>query len=433
MGAYLENSSLSGTVKIKKFLGEIKLEVHIHGPACNPFESPADLDEESENYYRDMIFQANRDNLSYIWQNDVNCITILVHETGSRNALLTLSAMILAIILGYVIKFFPPSVLDFINNNILSTIQGIFMNVLSIMIAPVIFFSNIVPNNLISPILQGNMIQIIFSACLIGFAMSSLGKRVNGLFKFFDEANILFQKLVSMIVSFMPVIAFTSMFMLVAGSPSSTLLVLLLLLLSIVAGGVIMYFFYGFCISLVGHISPMGYLRKCLKVLINPFMIPSSSACIPISMNFSREKLGTSEKVTSFVVPLGATIDMAGSCICTALVILFLVAAYGITLNPADYVRMGLMVFIMAIGIPGIPNGAFVGITSIAVALGLPVDSIGIVLGVWQIIDRLATVINVNGDIATAVAVSASEKNWIRIYTNLSLLNQLGKYAIFHF
>ncbi len=476
-----------GTViaKVRRFFGEVSILITSHGEAFNPFASLENWNTESEDYLRDLIFRSHMTDLSYSRRNGYNAVSVRVHRGGENRSLyVTFAAMFLGIATGFCMKWLPEGAAAFISDGVLSTVQTIFLNALSLMLAPVVFFSvatsisnisggneigriggkvlgsylvttvlsiligfglaalffsgdlpplpeklaalpadiqqttsvsissiilSIIPRNVVSPIITGNMLQIIFVAVLSGLALSALGDKTAGIRAFFNEANTMFLKMMEMIIAFMPLVAFAAMALLVYASESKTLFLLLIYLLAILVGGLVLVLLYMAIILLMGHVSPLAYMRKVLVYLLTPFMIPSSSACIPLTIDFCRKRLGVSDKITSFAIPLGATVNMNGIGMSVVLTALMLTRIYGIEIDAAIYLKLGIMALLLSVGAPGMPNVGLVIVATLLTVVGTPVFVLGFVVGVWNIVDRLQTAFNVNGDIATSVVVAKSE------------------------
>ena len=480
-----EASQGAVTAKVRPFFGEVSLVLSSQGEAFNPFASLESWNTESEDYLRDLIFRAHKADLSYSRRNSCNMVTVRVHRGGENRSLyVTFAAMFLGIAAGFGMKWLPAGAAAFLADGVLSTVQTLFLNALSLMLAPVVFFSvatslsnlsggneigriggkvigsyivttvlsiligfgmtslffsgelpplpeklaalpsgmqptsdvsvssillGVIPSNVVSPIISGNMLQIIFIAVLSGLALSALGEKTASIRSFFHEANTMFLKMMEMIITFMPLVAFASMALLVYASEANTLALLLVYLLAILVGGLLLIVLYMAIILIAGHISPFAYMRKVLVYLLTPFMIPSSSACIPLTIDFCKKKLGVSNKITSFAIPLGATVNMNGIAMSVVLTALMLARMCGIELDAATCLKLGIMTLLLAVGAPGVPNSGLVIVATLLAVAGAPVAALGFVVGVWNIVDRLQTAFNVNGDIATSVVVAKSE------------------------
>jgi Na+/H+-dicarboxylate symporter len=263
---------------------------------------------------------------------------------------------------------------------------------------------------MVRPILEGNMLQIIFIAVLAGVSLSILGDKVTALKTFFNDANSLFLKMMEIIITFMPLVAFASMALLVFSCETATLFVLLTYLMATITGALILYFLYCFVIAMGGHVSPMPYAKKTYGYLLTPFTLASSSACIPMTIDFCQKRLGASKKISSFAIPLGATINMNGGAMNNIVIVILLAKMCGVDLDTSACIKIAVLTFLLIIGTPGVPNCGLVVIATILSSLGISAAALSFIIGIYNVIDRILTASNVNGDIAATVMIAASEK-----------------------
>ncbi len=477
-----ENAAQIVTARVHAFLGSVNIILTATGEEYNPFAA-MEWNGKSEDVYRDLIFYAHRSELSYSRRGKNNVITIRAHQAGSRAMYFTFAAMLLGVIFGFGMKWLPAAASAFIAGSILSTVQSLFMNALSLLIAPVVFFSlttslsslsggslgriggkvigtyffttfaailialgisvllfsgdvpllpaalaqdtsgyaesaevsisafliSIVPKNIVTPIANGSMIQVLFIAVFTGIALGALGERASALRTLFEEANALFSKMMTMVVCFIPLVAFVSFALLVYSSTAEVFLMLLSDVIGVALGSISLFILYALLVLLIGRKSPFPYLKKAASYFLTPFTLTSSSACIPLTMDFCKKKLGVSDKIASFSIPLGATINMDGCCFSIVIAVIMLSRMSGLEFDGAMLAKVGLMTFMLSAGAPGIPGAHLVCMATVLVALGLPANLLGFVIGIDQIIDRFTTGSNVNGDIAASVIVAASE------------------------
>ena len=471
------------TCRVKKSLGDVSIVLSSFGDAFNPF-SELEWNGNSEDVYRDLIFHAHKQELSYSRWNGRNIVTVRVHSAGSRAMFYTFGAMALGILCGFGMKWLPDGAAAFLANGVLSTVQTLFMNALMLLIAPVVFFSlttslsglssgnnmgriggkvlstylfttvaailiafgvsylffggnvpplpemiapvpdylqktvnvsvsslliSIIPRNLVSPVANGALMQVLFVAVFVGIALGSLGEKTAGLRSLFNEANELFLKMMGMVIVFMPLMAFASFALLVYSTSASVLLMLLSYIGAVVLACAAMFIMYALLVAIVGRKNPLPYLKKATVFFLTPFALSSSSACIPLTMDFCKKKLGVSEKVASFSIPLGATVNMDGTCITMVIASVMFARMCGIPIDGAMIVKIALMTFVLSVGAPGVPGAGLVCVATILPAIGVPVHAIGFIVGIYQITSRFQTGSNINGDIAAALVVSASE------------------------
>ena len=144
--------------------------------------------------------------------------------------------------------------------------------------------------------------------------------------------------------------------------------------------------------------------------LLTPFTLSSSSACIPMTIDFCQRRLGASKKITSFAIPLGATINMNAGAMNNIIIVILLAKMCGVDLDTSACIKIAVLTFLLIIGTPGVPNCGIVVMATILSSLGISTAAIGFVIGIYNVIDRILTASNVNGDIAATVMIAASEK-----------------------
>lgn len=269
--------------------------------------------------------------------------------------------------------------------------------------------AGIAPSNLVSPISEGNMLQIIFVSVIFGIAANILGDQIKLIGDFLSQMNALCLKIVILLVRFIPIAAFCSMASMIVTTGAQALLVVLRILAGVLLGAVLMITVYMLLILVFGRLSPLPFLKKALNFAPTPFSLASSNAAMPFTMNFCEEKLGVPKRVSSFSIPLGATLNMDGTCVYLAVCILLLMKLYGMPLTGGALTTIVLSIFVLSIGAPGVTGSGVICLSTLVVSLGLPVECIGIVIGIDQIAGMLRTASNTIGDTAAAVIVAGSQ------------------------
>jgi Na+/H+-dicarboxylate symporter len=167
---------------------------------------------------------------------------------------------------------------------------------------------------------------------------------------------------------------------------------------------------YSFSVRVLGKRNPIAFLRDMREVMILAFSTSSSNATLPVNMDNCTEKFGVSPKVSSFVLPLGATINMDGTALYQGVAAVFIAQVYGIDLTIGDQLMIILTATMASVGAAGIPGAGLITLTVILQTIGIPVEGIALILGVDRILDMCRTVVNVTGDASCAIYVSESEK-----------------------
>lgn len=268
---------------------------------------------------------------------------------------------------------------------------------------------NIIPSNAIRPLLDSDTLQIIFLGVLCGIAVGMIGPYTAVLQELFEAFNMLCQTLTTLIARLIPLVVFCSVAMMASdmdgGSLSSVLGYTLTLIL--VIG--LMIAVYGLLILIMGRLNPLKFFKKSKEGMLTSFTLSSSSAAMPTNMRVCTDKLGISPKVCSFSIPLGATINMDGTCIALTIGGLFLARAYGVAVSGSAMVSLVLTIILLSLGCPGVPGAALVCLGVVLNNLGVPVEAIGIIMAVNPFIDMFVTMSNTTGDMTTALVVAKSE------------------------
>ena len=427
----LRNGSekFSCNVQARKVFGNVRLLVSAEGEPFDPLEQ---LDswkenEQEEEYYRTLILASKKRQLAYTSRNSENIVTINL-RTEDNQFRLTLAAMILGIIAGFVLKeFAPDSVVSFIDKNIITSIRTMFFNALNMMIAPVVFFSiiagitsmadasdisriggkliliymfttviaavlgmslssavfssglpvvghpadagatvsvsvvdmivGIIPKDLITPILKRDMLQIIFIAFFFGTTINVMREKASALLKGADIINTLNLRIITAVAKFIPLVGFLSMASLMLKLGAESLYLLGKVIFTQITGGLIMIGVYTLLVMWFGKLPPLPFLRKLSGFALTPASMGSSAATMPFTMKFCSDKIGVSPGLASFSIPLGATVNMDGSCIYFQIFTVMAAKMYGVNTDMDFFISLFIAIIAFSIGAPGVPGG----------------------------------------------------------------------------
>jgi Na+/H+-dicarboxylate symporter len=274
-----------------------------------------------------------------------------------------------------------------------------------------------VPDNIFADLSKGNFLPVIFFAILFGFFITkATNKHKVILSDFFDAAFEVFMKMTLTIVKFTPYGVFAIVSNIVAdqqGDPEKLYSIVssLGLYTLVVWGGCIIHaglvlpgLVYGFT-----RLNPYKHIKQMSVPLLTAFSTCSSGATLPLTIRDSQEKTGISTKITSFVLPLGSTINMNGTALYEGVTAIFIAQAYGIDLSVGQQFVIVLTSVLASVGAAGIPMAGLVMIAVVLGAVGLPLEGIGLILAVQQLCDMIRTSVNVYGDTCAAVVVAHSE------------------------
>ncbi len=269
---------------------------------------------------------------------------------------------------------------------------------------------NIIPSNPLKALVDGNMLQIIAFALIIGAGIIGIGEKGKVLFNFFDAMADVMYKIIAVIMEFAPIGVFALITPVVAQNGPGVLLPLLKLIIVVYAGCAIHALFtYSTTVSLFAKVSPVKFFKGIAPAMVFAFTTASSSATLPISMKRSEENLGVPKSVTSFVLPLGATINMDGTAIYQGVCAFFIAQVYGINLPISAQITIILTATLASIGTAGVPGAGMIMLGMVLQSVGLPIEGIALIAGVDRILDMMRTMINITGDAACATIIAATE------------------------
>ncbi len=270
---------------------------------------------------------------------------------------------------------------------------------------------NIIPTNPIDAMAKGAMLQIIAFAVLIGFALARLGEKTKGILQLVEHGNEVMMYLVRLVMVLAPYGAF-ALIASAIGKLGLTALQAMVLYMIAVVGALFVHAIvtYGSAIAFLAKRNPIEFFKEFAPAMVVAFSTSSSSATLPVSMRTAQENLKVSKSVSSFVQPLGATINMDGTAIMQAVATVFIAQVYLIDLTFADLLTVILTATLASIGTAGVPGVGLIMLTMVLTSVGLPVEGIALVLAVDRILDMTRTAVNITGDAACAVVISSSEE-----------------------
>lgn len=271
---------------------------------------------------------------------------------------------------------------------------------------------NIFPTNPVAAMAQGNMLQIIVFALLVGYAISHSGEEGRRIAAFFRDLEAVIMKMVTILMNFAPYGVFALLTQLFArlgfgaiadlGTYFITVIAVLLL------HGLVTY---SVLLKTLSGLSPKMLLHKMRSVWAFAFSTASSGATLPITLRTVEKKLGVNNSVAGFTVPLGATINMDGTAIMQGVATVFIAQVYGVDLSLGAFITVILTATLASIGTAGVPGVGLITLALVLEQAGLPVEGIALIIGVDRLLDMVRTAVNVTGDATVSVIVGASENN----------------------
>jgi Na+/H+-dicarboxylate symporter len=271
------------------------------------------------------------------------------------------------------------------------------------------FLINIVPNNVVESFADGNILQVVFFAIFTGVIVNGMGSSAEPLKNLFRIISKMILKMISMIVELSPLGAFALTAWVVGNQGIGVMFSLSKLIGAVFIAMVFQYFIFGLLIFIFCRVSPLPFYRKSLEYQAVAFSTCSSKATLATTMQVCRERLGVSEPSTSFVLPLGASINMDGFAINLGLTTIFFAQMMGATLEYTDYLVIILTATLGSIGGAGIPGASLIMLPMVLASVNLPIEGVAIIAGIDRILDMLRTIINITGDATITLIIDHSE------------------------
>ena len=269
-----------------------------------------------------------------------------------------------------------------------------------------------VPTNPVASMAKADILPIIIFALFVGVGILQVGgKKSQLLIDWFDAAAEVSYKIINMVMQFAPIGVFCLLLPVVAENGPKVLLPLLSVIACMALGSVIhAVAVYSSMARIWGNTSPLKFFRGMSEAILIAFTTCSSAATLPINMKNCQEKLGCSRDITSFVLPLGATINMDGTAIYMGVCSLFIANVYGIDLTMA---QMGMIILtgtLASIGTAGVPGAGLIMLSMVLLSVGLPMEGLALVAGIDRILDMFRTTVNITGDAAVTCVINETEK-----------------------
>lgn len=270
---------------------------------------------------------------------------------------------------------------------------------------------NIIPENPIEALATGDMLQIIAFAIFVGIALAFLGEKTAGIYRLFEQTNEILIWLVNVIMKTAPYGAFALIASAIGGAGLDAVGSMAMYMVAVVLGLIIHgAVTYSLAIWGLGKANPITFYKGFFPAMSLGFSTSSSSATLPISMKTAQENLGVKKSISSFVQPLGATINMDGTAIMQAVAVVFISQVYAVSLGFTDIIMIILTATLASIGTAGVPSVGLIMLAMVLQQVGLPIEGIALIIGVDRILDMLRTSLNITGDATAAYVISENEK-----------------------
>ena len=270
---------------------------------------------------------------------------------------------------------------------------------------------NLIPSNPVAAFANGNMLQVLVFAVIVGFTLIAIGEKGKALLNVIDSCNEVCLKVISTVMYFTPIGVFCTIVPVVEANGTETIISLAtqLIILYVAFFGFALVI-YGGSVKFLGKESPVKFFKAMLPAALNAFGTCSSSATIPISKQRMEDEMGVSNKITSIAIPLGATVNMDAVSILMSFMIMFFANACGINVSISMMIIILLANVLLSVGTPGIPGGAIASFAALATMAGLPAGVMGVYISINTLCDMGATCVNVIGDMAGCVVLKEKIK-----------------------
>lgn len=450
----------------------------------NDFKNAFDeeMDDSAIETIQNMLLKGFADKFKISRKKNMNYIDIITKKDPQMTLYITLSAIVLAVIIGLFMRLcLSETIYNGFCNNVLQPLKTIYMNLLSMIVGPVVFFSmitcmmqfsdmrsfgriggktmgiytftsaiaaiagigifyliqpgtegsfvsmitsqdtpntaisfldtiiDIFPSNIVGSFYENNVLQILLMGLFMGVAANLIGEKGKVLQNFFEAMNDMFLEMVLLLAKLIPLITFCSVMILILTTGTDALISLLALIGTLLAGLVVMVFTYSIIIVLTAKVSPFPFLKRYIPTALNVFSLSSSSASMPLNMDFCKN-IGISQRVYSFTIPFGATINMDGAMIALMTGVLFMAKTFGVTIDTSHIIMLIVSGMLLSMASPGVPGGSLVACTVLLKQMGVPMDCLPLVMVYLTVTDMICTVSNTTGDVAASVIVASTEK-----------------------
>lgn len=269
---------------------------------------------------------------------------------------------------------------------------------------------NIIPSNPISAMAEGDMLPVIFFSIMFGVSILMVGKKATVVSDFIEALNEIMMKMVNIIMAVAPYAVFCLIARAIADLGMDLLAQLLGYVLVLI--GVLLFHLFvtlQLILKVLSGLNPLTFMKKMRNTQVFAFSTSSSNATIPVTLRTVTQRMGVKNSVASFTVPFGATINMDGTAIMQGVATVFIANIYNIELGMMGYLTVILMSVLASIGTAGVPGVGLIMLSMVFAQVGLPIEGIGLILGVDRLLDMIRTAVNVSGDAVVSIVVAKSE------------------------
>lgn len=269
----------------------------------------------------------------------------------------------------------------------------------------------IIPTNPVEAMTSGDMLQIITFAVFVGLALAVLGEKTKGVLNLFEQGNDIMMYLVHVVMKTAPAGAFALIASAIGKQGWEAFKVMgmyfIAVLLTLILHTLLVY---GSTVSVLGKMNPWKFFKGFAPAMSVAFSTSSSNATLPVSMEAAQKNLGVPKSISSFVQPLGATVNMDGTAIMQGVATVFIAQVYGVDLTISQLLMVVLTAVLASIGTAGVPGVGLIMLAMVLKSVNLPVEGIALIIGIDRLLDMTRTAVNITGDAACAVIVAKTEE-----------------------
>lgn len=270
---------------------------------------------------------------------------------------------------------------------------------------------NIIPTNPIEALTSGAVLQVIFFAIFIGIGITLVGEKAKPVQDFFEGLAEVMYKITGIIMKLVPIGIFGLLAPIVGTYGVSVLLPLIKVIIAMLVAVIVhVAITYSLAVKTLGKMSPLRFFKGIFPAASVAFATCSSSGTLPVTMKNTQENLGVSKETSSFVLPLGATINMDGTAIYMGIAVMFIAQYFGESLSFSQILIVALMGTLASIGAAGVPGAGLIMLTMVLTAVNLPLEGIALIAGIDRVLDMMRTSVNVIGDASACVVVENNQK-----------------------
>lgn len=269
----------------------------------------------------------------------------------------------------------------------------------------------IIPANPIEALANGDMLAIIFFALFVGIIIAIMGRKVETVHSFFEQFNDIMMKMTSAIMIVAPIGVFCLLARTFANVGFEAFFPMLKYMGSVLLGLLVHCLVINMILLFVfARVNPITFLKKFVPVMMFAFSTATSSATIPLNIETLTKKIGVDRRISSFTIPLGATINMDGTSIMQGVAVVFTAQLFGVELGPMEYLTVIATATLASIGTAGVPSVGLITLSMVFNSVGLPLEGIALIMGIDRILDMARTAVNITGDAVCTTVVARQEK-----------------------